>query len=336
MRIIGYIGAYTPFAAKPMNTAWLVVLVLICVGVGLWLLSFILEALRRAPETPKQLSWASDIAIDYLTVNGHRLRYIRTGRGPTVVLLHTLRTQLDLFEKIVLDLARDFTVYAVDYPGHGYSDIPKARYDADFFVGAVEGFLDALDLRAVMLCGVSIGGAISLIIAGRGNARVTRVIAINPYDYAKGRGMARSSPLGWMIVATAQIPFIGETVMRLRNFIIMKAVLYGGVADPASIPPSLLREMYDVGNRRGHYRAFISLLRNSASWETATAIYRNIRVPVLLIWGDQDWARAGEREHDRSLIPSVEMVTVSNGGHFLPLDQPRKLQELVVRAATTH
>ena len=316
-----------------MNTAWVVVLVLICVGLGLWLLSFILEALRRAPETPKQLSWAPDIAIDYLTVNGHRLRYIRTGRGPTVVLLHTLRTQLDLFEKIVPDLARDFTVYALDYPGHGYSDIPQARYDADFFVRAVEGFLEALDLRAVTLCGVSIGGAISLIIAGRGNPRVTRVIAINPYDYAKGQGMARSSPLGWMIVATAQIPIVGETVMRLRNFIIMKAVLEGGVANSASIPQSLLREMYDVGNRPGHYRAFISLLRNSASWEAATAVYRNIRVPVRLIWGDQDWARTAEREHDRCLIPGAEMATVSNGGHFLPLDQPTELRELVAPAA---
>jgi pimeloyl-ACP methyl ester carboxylesterase len=316
-----------------MNNLFLAVFVFIGVGVSVWLVSFILEALRRAPEEPKRLAWAPDIAIDYLTVNGNRLRYIRTGRGPIVVLLHTLRTQLDLFEKIVPDLARDFTVYAVDYPGHGYSDIPKERYDAAFFVRTVEGFLEALDLHAVTLCGVSIGGAISLIIAGRGNRRVTRVVAINPYDYAKGRGMARSSPLGWMIVASAQIPIIGETVMRLRNFIIMKAVLYGGVADPASIPPSLLREMYDVGNRRGHYRAFISLLRNSVSWETATSVYRNIRVPVLLIWGDQDWARTTEREHDRDLIPGVEMVTVSNGGHFLPLDQPTELQKLIARTS---
>ena len=48
-----------------MNTAWVVVLILICVGVGLWLLSFILEALRRAPETPKQLSWAPDIGANF-------------------------------------------------------------------------------------------------------------------------------------------------------------------------------------------------------------------------------------------------------------------------------
>jgi hypothetical protein len=35
-----------------------------------------------------------------------------------LVLLHTLRTQLDLFEKVVPELSKHSTVYAVDYPGH--------------------------------------------------------------------------------------------------------------------------------------------------------------------------------------------------------------------------
>ena len=317
-----------------MNTVWLVVLVFICVGVGLWLASFIVEALRRAPEATKRLSWAPDIAINYLTVNGNRLRYVRTGQGPTVVLLHTLRTQLDLFEKVVPGLAKHFTVYALDYPGHGYSDIPQVRYDAEFFARSVEGFLDVLDLREATLCGVSIGATIALIMAGRHNARVARVVAVNPYDYASGRGMARSSLPGWLITATSEIPVLGETVMRLRNFIIMRAVLQGGVADPRCIPPELLKEMYEVGNRRGHYRAFISLLRNAGSWEAATAIYRNIKVPVCLVWGDKDWARAGERQHDRSLLANVQTATIENGGHFLPLDRPRELQEVIVRFAS--
>jgi hypothetical protein len=102
---------------------------------------------------------------------------------------------------------------------------------------------------------------------------VARVIAINPYDYAKGRGMARSSVFGWLVTYAALLPVVGETVMRLRNSLIMGAVLRGGVADAGSIPPALMKEMYLVGNRPGHYRAFLSLLRNAASWETATKDY---------------------------------------------------------------
>jgi pimeloyl-ACP methyl ester carboxylesterase len=129
------------------------------------------------------------------------------------------------------------------------------------------------------------------------------------------------------------VPVVGETVMRLRNSLIMNAVLRGGVADANSIPPALLKEMYLVGNRSGHYRGFSSLLRNAESWEAATKDYVRIEIPVLLIWGDQDWARPVEREHDRMLIPGVEMTTVKGGGHFLPLDRPRELTEAIIRFA---
>ncbi|MGJ0507768.1 MAG: alpha/beta fold hydrolase [Methylocystis sp.] len=298
-------------------------------------LSLLVEEMRPVPPTPERLSWAPDIPIHYVSVNGVRLRYIKTGEGPALVLLHTLRTQLDLFEKVVPDLAKSFTAYAVDYPGHGYSDIPTGRYDADYFAGMIESFLEALDLRDATLAGVSIGASISLILAARNNPRVSRVVAINPYDYAKGRGMARSSSLAGLFVALADLPVLGDTVMRLRQFLIMKRVFNGGVADPERIPPELLKEMYLVGNRKGHYLAFLNLLRNAESWETATKAYPNIRIPVLLLWGARDWSRPNEREHDRQIVPGAKMATVEDGGHFLPLDRPDAVIEhlLAVRAS---
>ncbi len=305
-------------------------IVFAAVGAGVWLVSFVVEALRPVPKPPAKLHWAPNIPIQTVEVGGNRLRYIKWGQGPTLVLLHTLRTQLDLFEKVVPELSEHFTVYALDYPGHGYSDIPSDRYDAKFFVEAVESFLDRLDLRDVTVAGVSIGGSIALIIAARHNARVARVIAINPYDYAKGRGMARSSLFGWLVTYISLLPVIGETVMRLRNFLIMKSVLNGGVADAKNIPPALLKEMYLVGNRPGHYRAFLSLLRNAESWEMATKDYGRIEIPVLLIWGDRDWARPPEREHDRKLIPGVNMMTLEDGGHFLPLDRPEETSRAII------
>jgi pimeloyl-ACP methyl ester carboxylesterase len=312
-----------------LSTVW----VFAAVGIGVWLCSFIIEAIRPAPKPPATLRWAPQIPIEFMEVGGNRLRFIKTGRGPVLVLLHTLRTQLDLFEKVVPELSQHFTVFALDYPGHGFSDIPDARYDAAFFTETVEGFLDRLDLRNVTLAGVSIGGSIALIIAARRNPRVARVIAINPYDYASGRGMARSSVLGWFVTYASLLPVVGETVMRLRNFLIMRAVLRGGVADGKSISPALMKEMYVVGNRPGHYRAFLSLLRNSESWEKATEDYDRIDSPVLLIWGDRDWARLSEREHDRKLIAGAEMTTVERGGHFLALDRPQELTQSILRFA---
>jgi hypothetical protein len=84
-----------------LQTAVLGLFGLVIVGTGVVLVSFIVEAIRTKPTTPKRLRWAPNIPIRYVDVNGNRLRYIKAGEGPTLVLLHTLRTQLDLFEKVV-------------------------------------------------------------------------------------------------------------------------------------------------------------------------------------------------------------------------------------------
>lgn len=108
-----------------MDMSWILIAVL-TVLVAMVVLSYIVEALRSAPKRPETLVWAHRIPIEYVDLDGMRVRCIRTGVGPNLVLLHTLRTQLDIFEKIIPELEKRFTVHAFDYPGHGWSDIPKA------------------------------------------------------------------------------------------------------------------------------------------------------------------------------------------------------------------
>jgi pimeloyl-ACP methyl ester carboxylesterase len=312
--------------SEPMTS---VLIIAVAAPLLVWVLSHVVEALRRAPKAPDAMPWAPDLKPAYVIVEGARLRYVTVGTGPVLVLLHTLRTQLDLFHKVVPELARDHTVYALDLPGHGYSDIPAGSYDADFFVRHVEGFLDVLDLNGVTLAGVSIGANIALIIAARRNRRVVRIIPINPYDYDSGKGMARASLLTRVVIHLTAVPVVGEIVMRLRNYFIVRSALLGGVSAPDVIAPSLMRELYRVGNRRRHYRGFVTLLRRSASWEQARSEYDRIAVPTLLIWGADDWAYSPERRYDESLIRGVRAVTVEGGGHFLPLDRPGEVVDLI-------
>jgi pimeloyl-ACP methyl ester carboxylesterase len=286
------------------------------------LISYIVEASRQAPKPPEQLSWAPDIPVRYIDVNGLRLRYIVTGEGATLVLLHTLRTQLDMFQRIVPELAKTFRVYALDYPGHGYSDIPRVDYTPDFFVTTVARFLDQLDIEDATLVGESIGGTIALLLAARGNPRVRRVVAINAYDYGAGRGLRRSSMLANALLGLSEVPILGPTIMRLRQFPIEKRIFEGGVARKQSLPLPLAREMYRVGTRRGHRRAFASLVHHWAGWEKARVEYGSIDRPVLLLYGDADWSRPEEREANARAIPGAKYVVVEDAGHFLSLDAP--------------
>ena len=302
---------------------------------GLVLASLVVEALRPAPPIPGELAWAREIPIQWAAVKGHRLRFIKAGRGPNLVLLHTLRTQLDIFQKVIPALAQRFTVYAVDYPGHGYSDIPKMDYEPELFVDAAVGFLDELEIRDATLAGISIGGTIALLMAAQHEPRVKKVVAINAYDYGGGGGLRRSSAVANLIFGLGLIPVLGETVMRFRNRMVERPIFQGGVAEPDAIPAQLLEELYLVGTRPGHYKAFLSLLRNAYKWDQAHAHYPDIKVPVLLVYGERDWSKPNERETTLHDIPGAKMHTVAGGSHFLSLDRPREVEELITGFAAT-
>jgi pimeloyl-ACP methyl ester carboxylesterase len=63
------------------------------------------------------------------TAHGADIRYLRVGSGRPIVLLHTLRTQLDYFGPLLQHLdTRQAEVIAIDLPGHGESSAPRVDY----------------------------------------------------------------------------------------------------------------------------------------------------------------------------------------------------------------
>jgi pimeloyl-ACP methyl ester carboxylesterase len=107
------------------------------------------------------------------------LRYGKSGNGPPLVLLHTIRTQLEYFRALAPLLAEKFTVYAVDVPGHGHSPIDRsAQYDEPYMRKGVVGFLVALDLRDVTIVGESIGAVLALTAAVDVPERIRAVYAL--------------------------------------------------------------------------------------------------------------------------------------------------------------
>ena len=292
--------------------------------------SYAVEWLRPPPIAPRRLPWSTEITTRFADLGGVRVRYVKTGAGPNLVLLHTLRTQLDIFQRVIPSLGEHFTVYAFDYPGHGWSNIPKADYSPEDFYAWTNAFLEVLDIKEATVVGISIGGTIALVLAARSNSRIARVVAINPYDYWPAAGVRTSSLAARLILMGAGVPILGATLMRLRNRFVSDRIMEGGVASPQALPSALAKELYEVGNRPGHYRAFLSLLAQEHLWPRARSEYHAIKVPVQLVYGERDWAPEKERQRTRSLIPDVAISTITGAGHFLSLDRPDALSELVI------
>ena len=104
------------------------------------------------------------------------LRYEKSGHGAPLLLLHTIRTQIEYFRELAPLLAQGYTVYAIDLPGHGHSPIDRrAPFDEPYFREAVIGFIEKLDLNGVTIIGESIGGALALTVAAALPQRIARV-----------------------------------------------------------------------------------------------------------------------------------------------------------------
>jgi pimeloyl-ACP methyl ester carboxylesterase len=261
------------------------------------------------------------------------LRYEKTGEGPPLVLMHTIRTQLEYFRSLAPLLAKSYTVYAIDLPGHGHSPIdPRAPFDEPYFRQGVIGFIEKLDLTDVTLVGESIGGALALTVAAALPKRIKRIFAINPYDYETryGDGIRRGNGFANFIIGSLQIPILGAINAALENKMVLGRIMSGGYHDSRKLPPDLLAEFDHVAHRPGYKRAARKVLAGWRSWSRARDQYREVSAPVTLIYGDSDWSRPNERERTRALLSNVRVVTLKDSGHFSAVENPSELARIIL------
>lgn len=264
--------------------------------------------------------------------NGIGLRYLKTGNGAPMLLLHTIRTQLDYFQAVIPALAQHYTVYAVDLPGHGYSTIDtKASYDEPYFRAAIVAFIEKLNLNDVTFVGESIGGVIALTVAAQLPTRIKSVIASNPYDYETryGDGLRRGNFIANFIIGNFGIPISGAIFAALENKILLGLVMAGGLKQKRKMPNELLREFNKVGFRKGYRTVERKTFAGWRTWAKARDNYANVKVPVKLIYAEFDWSKPAERERTAKLL-GTNIITVANTGHFSFVDNPQKLIEIVL------
>jgi len=272
--------------------------------------------------------------ISEIKINENRsLRYLKAGNGNPLILLHTIRTQLDYFEEVIPQLAKHFTVYAIDLPGHGYSSIDtNASYDEPYFRSAVIEFIEKLDLKEVTLTGESIGGVLALTVASQMPSRIKKVISSNPYDYDRkyGDGVRRGNFLANFVISQFAIPYVGAAVAAMENILFLGIILKGGLKNKRWMPSKLLMEFDRVGRRKGYRHVERSTFAGWRSWSKAQSLYSEVKAPVKLIYGQHDWSTLAERENTAKQLGGISISNVANTGHFAFVDNPQKMTEILL------
>jgi pimeloyl-ACP methyl ester carboxylesterase len=266
--------------------------------------------------------------------DGSRLRYYTVGSGPALVLMHTVRGQLDYFHRVIPQLWDHYTIYAVDLPGMGWSDIvPGAQYEEPQLRAAVVEFVRGLDLHDVTLCGESLGGALSLTASIDLKDRVTQVVAFNSYDYPQ-RG-ERGNLIARVIISSVRMPVLGPVFAHLEPRPVFRAILQGGYVDKTRLPEDFITELLRSGRRKGYDKVSRGIFRSLEGFDRARERYPQVSAPVTLVYSENDWSRPAERDRVAEAVADVHRITVPRTGHFSALERPDTMARILLDPASS-
>ena len=273
----------------------------------------------------------------WMDLDGARMRYLRAGSGPALILLHGLLGYSFSWRYTMPALAPYATVYAPDMMGAGFSDRPTGIDHS--MRGAAKRlltFIKRLGISSFDLLGTSHGGAVAMMAAAEcldGNAglhlrHLVLVAPVNPYS-AHGRRLA---------------PFFGTDFgAALFRLVIVRTPfsypywhqrLY---ADRSRIPAGALEGYKAPLAKPGLFEHALSIVR---TWtedlrELQATLPKLAGVPTLLIWGEKDPAVfASSAAPLAKFFPNSKVIIYPNIGHLPYEECPEEFNEALIEFLT--
>jgi pimeloyl-ACP methyl ester carboxylesterase len=268
-------------------------------------------------------------------LSGGPLRVYDSGPrdAPAVLLLHgaMLDTAPFTWRHLFPALARDRRVVAPDLPRHGGSRPWPGTLDQPALEAVVHELLDRLGIDRAALVGLSMGGGIAIGYALAHPERVAALVPINP------GGLDGVRPLQFLTWLNLQ----SDPLLRwLTRMTAVPGILRGptvrGLADRTADLPGLVRlAEAEARARVAHGERVLDDWQISAygPWRMRldfTPQLHRLAVPSLWLHGRDDrFVRGSVVRRAASLAPGARFAEVEDAGHFAPLEQPDRVQDLV-------
>jgi 3-oxoadipate enol-lactonase len=229
--------------------------------------------------------------------------------GPLLILTGSLGTELSMWDPQAAPLAERFRVLRYDLRGHGASEVPPGPYALSELGHDLLALMDELGIERAALCGLSIGGMVSMWLAAHAPERVTRLVLFCTSAYLGGAYAERAAAVrerGIEPIADAVIErwftpgFDPDVVARFRRAL---------VATPA--------EGY-----AGCCEAIAGMdLRGDLGL---------VRAPTLVVAGADDPATPPDHGHEIAEgIEGAEFNVIPGAAHLASVQQPARATELI-------
>ena len=260
------------------------------------------------------------------TDDGADLRLLEWGDGPPLVLVHGITaTSEDWLPVLPHLLAAGHRVVAVDQRGHGGSTLGSDPCDTARLAADLALVFEVLDLRDAVLVGHSLGGYVSLALAGlhRGLAheRVDVLVVLGaPYTGRGGRELATLAS-----VAAPWTPRLQRS--EVQGAVAMGLAAFGTAPRLDDIDAVRLRwAACDAATRRCFARHLAG--------ERLTPLLGDIELPVVVARGSRDHIVTGRRQRALARrLPRSRRHQFRGAGHALLPEQPAAVAALILDAA---
>ena len=246
-----------------------------------------------------------------LRVAGAELSCEVTGTGPALLLLHAFPLCLAMWEPQAAALADDHQVVRFDCRGFGASPPGDGLLTMERIADDAAGVLDRLGLPSAVVCGLSMGGYAALAMVRRHPERIralvladTRAGADSPETKASRAAQAEKVRRdGAGAIADAVLPkLLGTTSHRERPELVAR-----------------VRKMIEGNPPRGITDALAGLAARADS----TPTLREIRVPTLVVVGEEDAITpVAEAEALQRGIAGSRLAVIPRAGHLSSLENP--------------
>jgi pimeloyl-ACP methyl ester carboxylesterase len=250
-----------------------------------------------------------------------RFHYVHAGEGSPVILVSPGSAWVVVWKHQLPALAEHHSVYVVDLPGQGYTELkdPNFRWDLTGMTGALGSFMDAVGIRRAAIAGNSWSGGWALAFAQRHPERVSKLMLLDSC------GLDVGDPLQWEIL---KYPVAGEL---LTNLFTTKSTVRTAAEDSLVhqelVTDELVNEYWAPmtfhDNRRANY-----LLERGLDWRVTQRVMPTTKTPVLVLWGSEDNIRAARQaERFGRLMPNARVRVLNGCGHTLEYDCPVRVND---------
>ncbi len=273
-----------------------------------------------APENQKEVQLAQGT-----------IRYRECGSGESLVFVHGLLTNGNLWRKIVPALAENHRCIVPDWPlgSHEMSLVADANLKPPALAQLIMDFLDALALEAVTLVANDTGGALCQLLVAAHPERVKRLVLTN-CDAYENFPPPQFRYLQWGARVPGFVFLLGK-FLQLRS-VPYSPLAYGKLAKrpiERAVMQSYIRPLaVSRGVRRDLGKAFRGVANRYT--QAAARSFARFDRPVLVAWSDEDIffpekyaQRLGQD------FPRAQVEYIHDSYTFVPEDQPERLIELI-------